>query len=98
VYRKELSRIYELRDLLPNHLPPKAYFRDLDKTLAAWPQKRKQFQDIEGDLQGLDVAAWTYLKAQVAPLLTAKHETRGWQPLFDKLNQAKAFNYLVRMG
>jgi hypothetical protein len=98
VYRKELSRIYELRDLLPNPLPPKAYFRDLNETLAAWPQKRKQFQDIEGDLQGLDVAAWTCLKAQVAPLLTAKHETRGWQPLFDKLNQAKEFNYLVRIG
>lgn len=98
MYRKELPRIYELADLLPNPLPEKAYFRDLNETLAAWPQKRKQFQDIERDLQGLDVAAWAYLKAQVAPLLTAKHESRGWQPLFDKLNQAKAFNYLVDKG
>jgi hypothetical protein len=98
VYRKELPRIYELRDLLPNPLPPGAYFRDLDKTLAKWPQKREQFRHIEGDLQGLDAAAWAYLKAEVAPLLAAKHKMRGWQPLFDKLNQAKAFNYLVRIG
>jgi len=31
-------------------------------------------------------------------LLAAKHRTRGWQPLFDKLNQAKAFNHLTRAG
>jgi hypothetical protein len=111
MHRKELSRIYELCDLLPNPLPPGAYFRDFDKNLTESPHdgvmtlvnciarvRRKQFRDIESDLQGLDAAAWTYLKAEVAPLLTAKHETRGWQPLFDKLNQVKAFNYLIRIG
>ncbi len=98
MYRQELPRIYELRDLLPTPLPQAAYFHDLDETLVAWPQKRKQFQDIEGDLQCLDAAAWAYLKTEVAPLLISKHRTRGWQPLFDKLNQAKAFNYLTRIG
>ncbi len=98
MYRNELPRIYELRDLLPNPLPPDAYFRDLDSTLATIPQKLKQFLDIESDLQGLDAAAWAYLKAELVPLLTAKHETRGWQQLFDKLNQAKAYNDLVSIG
>jgi hypothetical protein len=41
---------------------------------------------------------WAHLKAEIAPLLTAKHETRGWQQIFDKLNQAKAFNYLTSIG
>lgn len=98
MYRNELLRIYELRDLLPNPLPRDAYFRDLDSTLATIPQKLKQFLDAESDLQGLDAAAWTYLKAELVPLLAAKHETRGWQQLFDKLNQAKAYNYLVCIG
>jgi hypothetical protein len=98
MYRMELPRIYELRDLLQNPLPAGAYFRDLDRTLGEWPQKRMQFREIEGDLQGLDGAAWAYLKAELAPLLTAKHETRGWHALFDKLNQAKAFNHLSRAG
>ena len=70
---------------------PRPLLRDLDETLAAWPQKRKQFHDIEADLQCLDAAAWAYLKAEVAPLLITKHRTRGLQPLFDKLNQAKAW-------
>jgi hypothetical protein len=98
MYRKELPRIYELRDLIPTPAPPGAYFRDFDKRLTDCPQALKQFRDIETDLQGLDFAAWTYLKGELAPLLIAKHETRGWQQLFDKLNQAKAYNYLARVG
>jgi hypothetical protein len=98
MYRNQLPRIYELRDMLPNPLPRHAYFRDLDSTLATIPQKLKQFCDVESGLQGLDTAAWIYLKAELVPLLTAKHETRGWQQLFDKLNQAKAYNYLVCIG
>jgi hypothetical protein len=31
-------------------------------------------------------------------LLTVRDAKRGWQPLFDKLNQAKAFNYLRWIG
>ena len=38
VYRRELPRIYELRDLLPNPPPPGAYFCNLDKSLAEIPQ------------------------------------------------------------
>jgi hypothetical protein len=49
-------------------------------------------------LQGLDPIAWEYLKKDVAPLLQNKHPTRGWQPLFDKLNHAKAYNYLAKAG
>jgi hypothetical protein len=28
----------------------------------------------------------------------ARTPVRGWQPLFDKLNQAKAYNYLKQAG
>jgi hypothetical protein len=58
MYRKELPRIYELRDLLPVSPPAGACFRDLDQSLAQIPQKLRQFRDIEQDLQGLDPAAW----------------------------------------
>lgn len=98
MFRAKLPRIYELRDLLSDPPPTGAYFRDLDRTLSEWPQKLKQYRDIEADLQSLDDAAWSYLKGELAPLLTTKHETRGWQQLFDKLNQAKAYGYLAREG
>src|SRR6202051_759546 len=69
VYRKELPRVYELHDLIQNPPPPDAYFRDFDRSLGEYPQKRKQFRDIESDLQGLDSAAWAYLKTEADSLL-----------------------------
>ena len=98
MYRKELSRVYELQDLIESPRPPDAYFRDFDQSLADYPQKRRHFRDIESDLQGLDPAAWAFLKADVTSLLTARDAKRGWQALFDILNHAKAYNHLKRLG
>ena len=98
VYRRELPRIYELRDLLPNPPPPGAYFCNLDKSLAEIPQKLRQFRDLERDLQGLNAAAWNFLKSELEPLLTAQDAKRGWQRLWDRLNQAKAYNHLKHAG
>jgi hypothetical protein len=98
VYRNELPRVYELQDLIENPRPPDAYFRDFDKSLGDYPQKRRRFRDIESELQGLDPAAWAFLKAEAASLLTARDVKRGWEALFNILNQAKAYNYLKRLG
>lgn len=98
MYRDELPRVFELHDLIAHSSLPQAYFQNFEKSLSQIPQKLKQFLDIEKDLQGLDAAAWVFLKSEVTPLLAAKHPTRGWQSLFDKLNQAKAFNYLKGAG
>ena len=98
MFRRHLPRIYELHDLVPIPPPPNAYFCDLDASLAAYPQKLKQYLDIEQDLPGLDAAAWDFLKSELKPLLTAPDKQRGWQALFDKLNQAKGYNYLKSLG
>lgn len=98
MYRYELPRVFELHDLIASSSSPTAYFQNFENSLSEIPQKLKQFRDIEKDLQGLDADAWQFLKGEVAPLLAAKHPTRGWQSLFDKLNQAKAFNYLKSAG
>ena len=98
MYRKQLLRIYELRDLLPTPVPSDSYFRNLDESLAKDPRKLKQYRDIEYDLRGLDPDAWTFLKSELRPLISTMDAERGWQPLFDKLNQAKAYNYLKSLG
>jgi hypothetical protein len=98
VYRQKLPRIYELRDLIEHSWSPDAYFLNFEKSLSEIPQKLKQFRDIERDLRGLDADAWTFLKDEVAPLLATRDSKRGWQSLFDKLNQAKAFNHLKDAG
>jgi hypothetical protein len=98
VYRKELPRVFELHDLVQPSSSPEAYFPDFEKSLSEIRPKLKQFRDIEHDLRGLDAEAWAFLKSEVAPLLASKDPKRGWQSLFDKLNQAKAFNYLKNAG
>ena len=94
MYRNELPRIYELRDLLPDSIPANAYFQNLDTSLLNSPLKLRYYRDLEQDLAGLDAAAWAFLRSEVKPLLLDRYQNRGWQPLFDKLNQAKGYNHL----
>ncbi len=98
MYRRELPRVFELHDLVMPSSSPDSYFRNFEQSLSEIRQKLRQFRDIEADLQGPDAEAWAFLKSEVAPLLKARHLTRGWQFLFDKLNQAKAYNYLKSAG
>jgi hypothetical protein len=95
-YRSELPRIYELADLLPDSARPDAYFRDLDERLTENPHRLQFHRELERELAGLDSVAWSFLKSEVQPLLEVKYPQRGWEPLFDRLNQAKAYNYLKR--
>ena len=98
MHRNELAHVYELRDLLPDPVPTGAYFANFDETLTDWPGKKQHFLDIEAELQGLDASGWSFLKNELAPLLRARHPVRGWQQLFDKLNQTKGYNHLKRLG
>ena len=98
MHRNELPRINEIRDLLRNPDSPDTYFQDFDNSIAANCVKRKHFIDIERDLRGLDNVAWNWLKSEVASMFQQRHPIRGWQAAFDKLNQAKAYNHLVRLG
>ena len=92
-----LQRISELRDYSINLNSPKAYFRANDDKLTN-PSKRQFFVALESELQGLDGEAWKSLKGEALPRLTCPHPTRGWQQLFDTLNEAKGYNHLVRIG
>jgi hypothetical protein len=93
----ELRRISQLRDYSIKLNSPKAYFRADDDKLSN-PHKRKFFVALERELQGLDAEAWEFLKGEALPRLKAQHSKRGWQQLFDTLNEAKGYNYLVRIG
>ena len=93
----ELPCISQLRDYSVNLNSPRAYFRADDDKLSN-PQKRKFFVALEQELQGLDAEAWEFLKCEALPRLKAQDSTRGWQQLFDTLNEAKGYNFLVRIG
>ncbi len=96
--RTRLPRVFEMKNLVAGSASPKAFFQNFEPSLKEIPLKFARFRELEGLLQGLDAAAWDFLKSEIRPLLLARDEKRGWQQLFDKLNQARAYNYLQRVG
>ena len=92
----ELPRVYELAASLKG--AQRSYFRNFTASLRDNPLKLKHFIDIEAELATLDVAAWAHLKANVGPLFKKGEKVRGWQAAFSELNEAKAYNFLVRRG
>lgn len=95
VFRAELPRLYELRDCIAAPGSPDAYFRDFDQNLARFADIKDVYLRQERVLQGLDDEAWEHLKGEALPYLTARNKKgRGWEQLFDVLNEARAYNYL----
>jgi len=90
--RSNLARLYELQDQARGL--PGCYDFDASDN----PMHLKFLRDIESELQGLDSVSWDLLKSEAAPLVAEKDLKRGWQPLWDKLNEAKGYKYLVGKG
>lgn len=96
MHSDDLPRVYELVASLKGG--PRSYFRNFAASLRDNPIKCKHFIDIESELAALNAAAWNHLKANVGPLFMKGEKSRGWQGAFSELNEAKAYNFLVRRG
>ena len=89
----KFDRLYELRDLGGQE----DYFSDIDERLDD-PLSRKKLAESAESLNRLDEESWNYLKGQCKPLLSKVSEDRGWTPLFERLNEAKGYGYLLDRG
>jgi hypothetical protein len=99
MFRAQLPRVYELRDLIADLASPVSYFQDFENRFQDRPDWRRAFVCWEKEFQGLDNDAWTFLKSEASPYLVHKDRIgRGWQQLFNILNQAPAYNYLKSIG
>lgn len=97
--RAELPRLYELRDCIAAPASPDACFQDFDQKLSNSAHIKEVYLRWERVLQGLDDQAWEHLKKEAAPHLASRDKKgRGWQQLFDILNEARAYNYLRSIG
>lgn len=92
----DLPRVYELAASLKG--ARKSYFRNFTASIRDHPLKRERFVEIEAELATLDAAAWEHLKASVGPLFLKNETARDWKGASSALNEAKAYNYLVRRG
>jgi hypothetical protein len=88
----EFPRLSELRQEADD---PSPYYFDIEDANRI---QAKHVREIESDLQGLDATAWKLFKRELIPLVKKRHPERVWQPLLDKLNEARGYNYLVRIG
>ena len=93
---KELPRTYELVASLKG--APRSYARNFTTSLRDNPLKRKHFVEIEAELVMLDAAAWNHLRTNVGPFFMKKETARDWRGAISALNEAKAYNFLVRRG
>ena len=100
MFRTQMPRIYELRDLIADPASPDAYFQNFDENVRKSPHHVNEiYLRREKELRGLDPDSWKFLKSEASPYLVCKDPSgRGWQQLFDILNQARAYNYLKTLG
>lgn len=98
MFRKQLPRTYELRDLAAATSSPDAYFLNFEEDLHQHSSALDLWNLWEKQFQGLDESAWNFLKAEAQPRLVERDKLRGWGALFAILNQARAYNYLARKG
>ena len=99
MFRDQFPRLYELKDLVDDPTSPGAYFRDFDHLLESSEHVRHLYARREEVLQVLDADAWKALKVEAGPqVMSSRPEYRGWQALFDRLNEANAYRYLTKIG
>jgi hypothetical protein len=99
MFRKEFPMIYEiLFDQILDRNCENAYGRNFERFLRTAPEAKRLWLRIEKALQGLDPYSQKLLKKKVCPYLTKKHAGRGWHQIFDVLNEARAYNYLMSIG
>jgi hypothetical protein len=80
-------------------MSPDAYFQDFDEKLANSAHIKGVYRQWERVLEGIDSQGWGHLKREAVPRLTKRdRKGRGWQQLFDILNEARAHNYLKSIG
>jgi len=96
---KTFPRLFELYELIPKGIESdQFYFPRFDKTIMLSPTAKFHFQLLENELSKLDKASWQLMKNEVKSLLVNKDPKRNWEQLISKLNEAKGYCYLKKIG
>ena len=86
-------------DCIADPESPDAYFQDFERKLANSSHVKDVYLRTERVLRELDTPGWEHLKSEAVPRLTRRDKRgRGWQQLFETLNEARAYTYLKSIG
>ena len=92
-----LPRLYELKDMTDQSRPD-AYFQDFESRFAEGRTVLDHYQKLERCLAGLDDNAWSDLRGRAVAVAHIRKNGRGWEALFDVLNEATAYDFLKHLG
>ncbi len=84
-----------MRNISENEDSENCYFNDLEEILKSHAD---HYISLSNELNRLDDKAWEFLKNELKPELCNKNPKRGWTQLFNKLNEARGYGYLLSKG
>jgi len=91
-------RLSELISLYPQENNNARFYEFLKGSCEDNPDRVKAFSLIEQDLSELDDKSWFFLKNETKNLCVKKDKNRGHSKLFDRLNEARGYCFLKKLG
>jgi ribosome-binding factor A len=94
------SKYIRLSELVSLHHPEdkRSRFYKFWESFYEIPERVQAFSLIEKELSALDDKSWCFLKDEAKELCVKSDERRGWNQLFEKLNEAKGYCFLKLIG
>ena len=96
-FAERLPRLHELKDMT-DQSHPDAYFQDFESRFVKSRTVLAHYQRLENRFAGLDDDAWSDLRDRAAAVAHIRENGRGWEALFDVLNEATGYEYLKHVG
>ena len=96
-YAEMLPRLYQLKAATDQSFPDN-YFRDFENRFTQGTSVLWHYQRLERLLSMLDDDDWNDLKSRAVAVVHQRVAGRGWQALFDTLNEANGYVYLRKLG
>src|SRR6476646_2260896 len=93
-----MRRIRELIASVSAAHPGDDFFAGVEQTLKVAPDARRQYEAYERALSVLDPESWAVLQAKAVAHFTDHRPGQRKQGFFNQLNDAFAYQYLVRRG
>lgn len=93
-----MRRMRELISEVQVAYPSDRFFATLDETLRSLPQSRASYRAYERAFSGLDLESWHELKRKAIGQYCNHRNGQLKQGFFNQLNEAFAYQYLVRKG
>ena len=93
-----MRRVHELVNLLRCEHPSSSFFDAFDATVKTLPIKRQFYKAYERAFVHLDVSSWKNLLDKASRHFNQPRQNQREGALFDQLNDAFAYRWLVRQG